>query len=229
MTTIEEKLDRHEVEKKFERAFAMCANVRDDAETLLTRRNKGHPRCAKCLLRKDVCLCALIPRIETRTRLTLIMHRLEARKPTNSGRLAVDCLVNSEMRLRGNEGEPDEPFEWDESIQPLLLFPADDAISLSQFADSPKPVVLVVPDGTWRQAFKARARVPGLLNIPCVTLPSGIPTQYRLRTQPNDHGLGTMEAIARAMGILEGAHVQEALEQVFATMVERTLWLRGKT
>lgn len=179
-------------------------------------------------MRKDVCLCALIPRIETRTRLTLILHRLEARKPTNSGRLAVDCLVNSEIRVRGQEGEPDEPFEWDDSVQPLLLFPAEDAISLTHFANSSKPVVLVVPDGTWRQAFKARARVPGLMGIPCVTVPSGIPTQYRLRTQPNDQGLGTMEAIARAMGILEGPQVQEALERVFAAMVERMLWLRGR-
>jgi DTW domain-containing protein len=180
-------------------------------------------------MRKDVCLCALIPRIVTRTRLTLVMHRLEARKPTNSGRLAVDCLVNSEIRLRGNEDEPIQPFEWDDSVQPLLLFPAEDAIPLTRFADCQKPISLVVPDGTWRQAFKARARVPGLMNIPCVTLPPGIPTRYRLRTQPNESGLGTMEAIARAMGILEGAHVQEALESVFLAMVERTLWLRGKT
>lgn len=179
-------------------------------------------------MRQDVCLCALIPRIVTRTRLTLVIHRFEARKPTNSGRLAVDCLVNSEIRLRGNEDEPIEPFEWDESVQPLLLFPAMDAIPLTQFANCPKPISLVVPDGTWRQAFKARARVPGLMHIPCVVLPPGIPTRYRLRTQPNEHSLGTMEAIARALGILEGPHVQHELERVFLALVERTLWLRGK-
>lgn len=180
------------------------------------------------MMHASLCLCALIPRLVTRTRLTLVIHRYEARKPTNSGRLAVDCLVNSEIRVRGHEGEPSEPFEWDGSVQPLLLFPAEDAVPLTQFADSSKPISLVVPDGTWRQAFKVRARVPGLMGIPCVTLPAGIPTRYRLRMETHEQGLGTMEAIARAMGILEGAHVQEAMERVFMAMVERTLWLRGE-
>jgi DTW domain-containing protein YfiP len=179
-------------------------------------------------MHESLCLCALIPRIVTRTRLTLVIHRYEARKPTNSGRLAVDCLVNSEIRVRGYEGEPSQPFEWDESVQPLLLFPAEDAVPLTQFANCSKPVSLVVPDGTWRQASKVRARVPGLSGIPCVTLPPGVPTRYRLRTETHDQGLGTMEAISRAMGILEGEHVEDALARVFVAMVERTLWLRGE-
>jgi hypothetical protein len=36
-----------------------------------------------------------------------------------------------------------------------------------------------------------------------------------------------MEAIARALGLLEGPHVQEALERVFRIVVERALWARG--
>jgi hypothetical protein len=51
---------------------------------------------------------------------------------------------------------------------------------------------------------------------------------YRLRTESHEAGLATIEAIARAMGILEGMHVQHALERVFRAMVERTLWARGE-
>jgi hypothetical protein len=36
-----------------------------------------------------------------------------------------------------------------------------------------------------------------------------------------------MEAIARALGVVEGAAVREALERVFRVMVDRLLWLRG--
>jgi DTW domain-containing protein YfiP len=179
-------------------------------------------------MHETLCVCALIPRLETRTRLTLIIHRYELRKPTNSGRLAAACLVNSELRVRGHEGEPSEPFTWDGSVQPLLLFPSDDAVPLTEYASSPVPVSLIVPDGTWRQAAKVRMRVPGLREVPTVTLPAGAPTRYRLRAETHDEGLGTMEAISRAMGILEGAHVEAALDRVFATMVERTLWLRGE-
>jgi DTW domain-containing protein YfiP len=88
-------------------------------------------------------------------------------------------------------------------------------------------VTLVVPDGNWRQASKVYKRVPGLRGVPCVTLPKGPPSRYRLRAEAHPKGLSTLEAIARALGILEGAHVQRELERVLTVMVERTLWARG--
>jgi DTW domain-containing protein YfiP len=112
-----------------------------------------------------------------------------------------------------------------DGTQPLLLFPYEgEAEPLRPFD---RPVTLFVPDGNWRQAFKVRARVPGLSQVPCVTLPPGPPSIYRLRSEAHAEGLATIEAIARAMGILEGVHVQDALEHVFKAMVERTLWARG--
>lgn len=174
-----------------------------------------------------LCICDLLPRLETRTRLVLLLHRLEARKPTNTGRLAADCLVNSTIIERGHEGAPTGPIDFGADVQPVLLYPFEDAVPIETFAGSPKPVWLVVPDGTWRQAAKARMRVPGLRDVPSVTLPKGPPTRYRLRRETQEEGLATMEAIARAMGVLEGDGVREAMERVFLAMVERTLWLRG--
>ena len=60
-----------------------------------------------------------------------------------------------------------------------------------------------------------------------MTLPPGPPSRYRLRFEPHDGGLATIEAIARAFGILEGRHIEEALLAIFGAMVERTLWARG--
>jgi len=177
-------------------------------------------------MRLPLCLCALVPRIETRTRIVLVIHRYEARKPTNTGRLAASCLTNSETHERGHEGARSEHLGWDAASQPLLLFPFEGAIPLSDWPAS-RPVTLIVPDGTWRQTSRVRARVPGLAEIPCVTLPAGPPTRYRLRSESRHGGLATIEAIARALGILEGPAVQEALERVFSVMVERTLRLRG--
>jgi DTW domain-containing protein YfiP len=113
----------------------------------------------------------------------------------------------------------------------LLLFPFEGALDLRTFAGvagEARPITLVVPDGTWRQASKVRNRVPGLRDVPCVTLPMDAPSKYRLRAEAHGTGLATIEAIARAMGILEGLHVRRALEHVFHAMVERTLWSRGE-
>lgn len=175
----------------------------------------------------SLCVCALIPRIATRTRLVLVIHRIEARKPSNTGRLAVECLPNSEVCVRGHVEAPSSPFAIDPAFDPVFLFPHESARPLSEYAGSARPVTLIVPDGTWRQASKVRQRVPRLRDVPYVSLPRDEPSMYRLRAEAHDHGLATIEAIARAMGILEGVHVRRALEHVFRAMVERTLWSRG--
>jgi len=176
----------------------------------------------------SLCVCALIPRIETRARLVLVVHHFEFRKPSNTGRLATECLPNSTIIVRGHPARPPAPLVWPEGTQPLLLYPHEDARPLAEVASAREPVTLVVPDGTWRQAFKVRARVPEIRALPCVRLPPGPTSLYRLRSESHPEGLATLEAIARAFGILEGAHVQEAMERVFRVMVERTLWARGE-
>ena len=140
--------------------------------------------------------------------------------------------MNSEIVVRGHRpasgAAPESPIAFPEGAQPVLLYPADDAVPLDTFAAAAAPVVLVVPDGNWRQAAKMRKRVPGLAAVPCVSLPAGAPTAYRLRFEPQKGGLATLEAIARAFGVLEGPAVEEALLVPFHAMVERTLWARGE-
>jgi DTW domain-containing protein YfiP len=195
----------------------------------MTRHSDARGRCPGCRLHLALCACALIPRLVTRTRVVLIIHRNELRKTTNTGRLATQCLVNSELVVRGREGDP-APIALPQDVEPLLLFPADDAAPLDEIVPtlSGKPVTLVVPDGTWRQAAKVRQRVPGLRDVRCVAVPaSDEPSRYRLRVAAHEHGLATIEAIARALGVLEGPAVRAALEHPFRVMVERTLWARG--
>jgi DTW domain-containing protein YfiP len=183
-------------------------------------------RCSGCRLPAVLCMCALLPQLATRTRVVLVMHRNEERKPTNSGLLAARCLVHSEVLLRGCIGQPEPRWIDDPARQPLLLFPHPEARPLDELAASSRPLTLIVPDGTWRQAAKVSQRMPGLDGVPYATLPAGPPSGYRLRATEKGR-LSTMEAIARALGIVEGAAVRQALEQVFAVMVARLLWLRG--
>ena len=192
----------------------------------VSRRNNLE-RCSTCSMNETLCICALVPSLETRTRLELIVHYREERKPTNTGQLAARCLKRSSISIVGDRDRPlvRAPVTADE--QPLLLFPADDAVPITSFAASERPVVLIVPDGNWRQASKFRKRIAGLADIPCVVLPDMGPTDYRLRAEPHEGGLATFEAIARALCILEGPEVETAMLDVFRVMVERTLWLRG--
>jgi DTW domain-containing protein YfiP len=193
----------------------------------VSRKANADARCHRCRMHAALCVCALISPIETRTRLVLIIHRREDRKPTNTGHLAAACLPNSEVLVRGHAASPTPPFTWDASTRPLFLFPHPGAIPIAELPPSERPVTLVVPDGNWRQAAKVRTRVPGLGDVPCVSIAPDRPTMYRLRHETRDQGLATMEAIALAFGVLEGAHVRDALERVFHAMVEATLRSRG--
>ncbi|HEY1101530.1 MAG TPA: DTW domain-containing protein, partial [Myxococcota bacterium] len=121
----------------------------------------------------------------TSTELLLLLHRDEERKPTNTGQLAARVLKNSRVVVTGDVQRPLPSPLFDEARRPLLLFPADDAVELRSLVErrvddgDTRPVTLVVPDGTWRQAAKARARIAGLSTATCVTLPPGPTTTYR--------------------------------------------------
>ncbi len=187
-------------------------------------------RCTACRMHLSLCICALIPRIVTRTRVLLVMHQAERRKSTNTGQLAAACLPNSEILIRGHEEQRMDAVSLPADGVTLLLYPADDAVPLQALAPSLQAarVTLIVPDGNWRQAAKVRKRVAGLAALPCVTLPAAAPSRYRLRAEAHSHALSTIEAIARALGILEGRDVEDALLLPFRAMVERTLWARGE-
>lgn len=199
----------------------------------MSRRNNAASRCWRCRMHSSLCVCALIPRLPTRTRLVLVMHRAEDRKPTNTGRLAAEAMPESRVIVRGHEADRQDEVVWTEGTRPLFLFPHEDAVPLASLATVPgdnRPVTLIVPDGNWRQASKVRNRVPGLRAVPCVSLPVGAPSVYRLRSEAHPFGLATVEAIARSLRLLEGEagpEIEEALLLVFRTMVERTLWSRG--
>jgi DTW domain-containing protein YfiP len=198
----------------------------------MSRRNPLE-RCATCRMHATLCICGQLPRLATRTRLALLVHHREARKPTNTGQLAARCLERSSVVITGEAGRSPDPSPLvtvDRDEQPVVLFPAEDAVPIERFAAGDRPVLLIVPDGTWRQASKLRRRAAGIAEARCVSLPDTGATQYRLRAEHRTGGLATFEAIARALRILEGdagPAIEAAMTAVFQIMVERTLWLRG--
>lgn len=191
-------------------------------------------RCPACNMRKDLCLCAHLPRLETRTRVVLLMHVGERDKPSNTGRLAHLCLPNSEIRYRGaRDGTPldlnglvDEGFEtW-----MLRLSPEAEELNPAILEKTKKPVRLLVPDGTWAQASrlgsKLARQLPGVKHVKLSAAQR--PTEYKLRTEHHPDGMATFEAIARALGVLEGELVQTEMEKIFRRLNDTVLYTRGK-
>jgi DTW domain-containing protein len=188
-------------------------------------------RCPGCEIRRALCFCKLIPTITLQTRLIVLMHTSEEVLPSNTARLACRALTNSEIRINGRKQDRLSLTGLvEDGRSSLLLYPSPFAQELTEeFVSRLKgPFNLIVPDGKWRQTQKFTRREPALAGIPHVKVPEGAPSEYRLRTQPNENSLCTLEAIARAIGALESRQAQSELESVLRVMVERTLWCRGK-
>lgn len=196
----------------------------------MPRRLSPH-RCPGCEIRRDLCFCSLIPRIELQTRVFILMHTREEVLPTNTARLAARVLTNCEIRINGRKDQP-MPFDGlvEQGRQSLLLYPSSHALELSPSSAQTLrgPFNLIVPDGGWRHTQKFTRNEPRLAGIPHVKVPVTIPSQYRLRVQPYEKGVCTLEAIARAIGVLESPEAQSRLEYILQVMVERTLWSRGR-
>jgi len=213
----------------------MLARKRDQKkqvkqQDLMRPRSQLADKCTRCRIYRPLCLCGDIVPLLLDTRVTLYMHWSERLRATNTGWLACLALPNSEIRLRGGREQKLHPAEAAPLTNALLLFPSPDAVVLTPewLARQPRPVTLVVADGSWNQAKKVPQRERGLAGIPNVKLPVGAPSCYRLRRSSHVENLSTLEAIARALGLIEGREVQAALESLFLKMVERRLWSMGR-
>jgi len=186
---------------------------------------RGHaapPRCPGCGLRVPACLCATIVPHPARTRVVLITHHAERRKSTNTGRLVARAIEGAEVRVRGERDAEPRPALPEGRL--LLLFPHPEARVLTADDARGAPVVLLVPDGTWNQARRILRRDPDARAAEPVMLPPGAPSRYGLRRAPREGTVSTLEAVARALAVLEpdGEAIERALMAILDTFVERS-------
>lgn len=176
------------------------------------------------------CVCQHIVPLELETRVVLIMHYKELPKTTATGPMALAALHNSELHVHGRR---DHSVELDhlheEGRRVLVLFPQEGACTLSEAfrSEDPRPVTLIVPDGSWRQASRIPKRLGAVARAEPISLPAGQTTRWGVRRETHPSGLATFEAIARALGYLESDAVRLELETLFERMVTATYQSRG--
>ncbi|WP_271411615.1 tRNA-uridine aminocarboxypropyltransferase [Pseudomonas sp. Q1-7] len=186
------------------------------------------PHCPRCQRPASHCLCPLIPHLASRTRVLLLQHPSEVNHALNTARLAALGLENAELRVGERFADLAEMLA-DPRYRACLLFPGDDARPVAAAAaDDPRPLLLVVPDGTWRKARKLLYLNPELDTLPRVTLPEGLTSRYRLRKAPMAGALSTLEAIAAALDILEAPTRFDELLRPFEALIQGQIEAMGE-
>ena len=183
-------------------------------------------QCPLCLRPQSHCLCELIPRLDSRTRVLVLQHPSEVNHALNTARLAALGLVNTQLVV-GEVFEDLQTLLNPPGYQARLLFPGEEAQSLQTYGPSDEPLLLVVPDGTWRKARKLLHLNPLLAQLPRVTLPEGAVSRYRLRKAPGPGALSTLEAIVQALEILEPATLFTPLLRPFEALIEGQIEAMG--
>lgn len=177
------------------------------------------------------CICASIPKLDLKTKVSLIIHAKELKRTTNTGRLAIIALVNSEMRVRGLDHQAlDLSDLLSEEYHSVLFFPSLDAVELdAEYLKQCKlPLHLIIPDGNWRQASKVNTRHLELSKIPRVKISTVNTMNLHIRPETTEYGMATLEAIAHALGIIEGEFVKSELMNLFQLKLLATIKGRGK-
>lgn len=171
----------------------------------------------------------------TRTRVLILQHPRERHVPINTVRLArlslPDAILRRAVDFDADPFVSDVLAGRDEGPPPYLLFPGPNAMDLAH-ERPPGPITLVVLDGTWWQASKLIKRNPRIAALPQLRLAPSQPSRYRIRREPHDHCVATIEAIAMALRALEGDDFDEAraaaLLAPFDAMVEHQLAFRSR-
>src|SRR6185437_11532742 len=66
------------------------------------------------------------------------------------------------------------------------------------------PITLVVVDGTWSQARKLVRLNPAMAALPRYAFRPSRPSEYRIRREPSEECVSTLEALIHVLGVLEG-------------------------
>ena len=187
----------------------------------MTRRLRAE-RCPACAQPPVLCVCALLVPLEHETPVRVLAHFKEVVRPSHSARLLPLVLKNAQVLVRGAQsGAEERGLEVPRDA--LLLFPEGEVEVLDPQRHRGR--TLVVPDGSWPQARRAVRREPALAGLKRVALPPGPPPRHRLREHPQADHLATFEAVARALVLLEGPHLEAPLNaawDAFSAAVLRT-------
>lgn len=152
--------------------------------------------CLRCRRPRSLCICSAICTVPNRTGVTVVQHPGERDHPFNTARLAVLSLERADL-ITAWEGTIERP---DLPEGAAVLYPAPGAPILGEGAE---PTHLVVLDGTWPQAKALYRENPWMAELPAVAIAPTQPSTYRIRREPAEHCLSTIEAITAALKGIE--------------------------
>ncbi len=187
--------------------------------------NEQRAFCFRCWKVEALCLCSVIPELESPVKIGLLQHPNERYMPINTARFTHLGLKNSSMYhgvVFNDNPQFMNDFKMHTPEKSGVLFPSPHAKDLSEAPDDLE--ILYVIDGTWREAKKMIFNSQVLHTVPHYAFNPDTESNYRIRKEPKKNFVSTVEAVVKSLRILEKRNDgYEELLKVFDTMVENQL------
>jgi len=184
--------------------------------------------CFRCMKPKRLCLCERIPKIPNRTHVLVVQHPRERAHPIGTARFVELGLESSEVVVAYDlDAEP--AMRSIEGRRAVLLHPSATSRSLDSFLAGERPEVLVVVDGTWPNARTLVRENAALAALPHVHLEPASPSRYRIRREPSETSVSTIEATLLALAALEPDLDPAPLLAAFDSMIDDQIAQHGGT
>lgn len=187
-------------------------------------RGSRTPRCARCRIPESYCLCAWQPHPAAHAGVCLLMHDIEALKPSNTGWLIADVVADT-WAFTWSRTEVDErllALLADPQWQPFVVFPGEYAapqrVTTAASAGPGKRPLFILLDATWTEARKMFRKSPYLDSLPVLSLLPEAVSRYRLRRSSRSDHLCTAEVAALCLdlaGDTQAGHTLDAWLDAF--------------
>jgi DTW domain-containing protein YfiP len=183
---------------------------------------KKSVRCPCCQLPPRWCVCDAHRPIASPLRVDVLMHPMEAWRPSSTGHLIHRVMPASGLHLFRREGASDraEVAQTDRTL--WILHPLGEPLPCDEPAERLQVLLL---DGSWRQAAEMARAVESWGRK--IRLPMSGASRYWLRSQQGEGKFSTVEALLFLLTALGRREEHEQLRLQFELHVYAGLRARG--
>ncbi|HAB86023.1 tRNA-uridine aminocarboxypropyltransferase [Stutzerimonas stutzeri] len=209
------------------------ARLRDErlAKSLkpFVARGSRAPRCLRCRVPFSHCLCPWLPRVDSECGVCLLMHDIEPLKPSNTGWLIADVVLDTFAFTWQRTGVDPRLLDLlaDPQWQPLVIFPGEYAapqrvVERVERQPDKRPLFILL-DATWTEARKMFRKSPYLDGLPVLSLQPEALSRYRLRRSTRSDHLCTAEVAALCLELAGDSAAANTLDAWLDVFTEHYL------
>ena len=201
---------------------------------MTTRENSNLERCPRCALRGNTCICSQLKTIKVPLRVSIIRHRKEQSRGSNSARILTQSVEGATVLDHGSRYSGPTVLSDECLDNAVLLFPMfynpDPNYPPVKWTGQFVPKNLIVLDGSWKQTSRMLKKIDGLTALPRLLVQPLDPPLPRIRKPYFDGGMCTMEAVISALTLFVPSEKTEQIKVnylVWLDQVRKNSGIRG--